>query len=145
MKAAHELAKDSREAQHLFDELDTNGDGKLSREELLVGFTSSAKDGLSEAQVDALLKQCDTDGDGKVSIMEWTRAWASTAAAAREKMKAAHQRAEQEAEQRRRATPPDRTAHTWLTTRQKENVATDVYSVTLAKPLFLFASKQLGV
>jgi calcium-dependent protein kinase len=54
----------------LFDRLDENGDGYISREELTKGLQAVGFD-LSEAEIDAFLKLVDTDGDELISKAEF--------------------------------------------------------------------------
>lgn len=51
-----------------FSEVDTDGDGKLSREEILAQAAKRA-----ETRVDAMIKRLDSDGDGMISPEEKTR------------------------------------------------------------------------
>ena len=50
--------------------MDTNGDGKLSREELICGFRETMGD-LAEAEVDRILAVADSDGSGEIDYSEW--------------------------------------------------------------------------
>ena len=55
----------------LFDLIDTNGDGELSREEVVA---ASAKLGMTEAEADSLFDDLDADGNGTLSRGEWSTA-----------------------------------------------------------------------
>lgn len=52
----------------VFDDIDTNKDGTLSRDEIRVVCQRS---GYSDAEIDEMIKACDTDGDGKLSKKEF--------------------------------------------------------------------------
>lgn len=54
--------------------LDVNSDGKLSREEVLIGFRKTMGDDLAEAEVDKLFKAADTDNSGEIDYSEWIAA-----------------------------------------------------------------------
>ena len=49
--------------------IDVNGDGYLSRQEIIASFRNSNAR-VSESQVDELIKNLDTDKDGRVSYQE---------------------------------------------------------------------------
>ena len=53
-----------------FKALDTNSDGKLSREELINGFRVTHGD-MAEDEVDRILATCDADGSGEIDYSEW--------------------------------------------------------------------------
>jgi len=52
----------------LFDKMDKDGDGQLDREEIKEGLSAM---GVSDEDVDEMIKSADTDGDGKISKNEW--------------------------------------------------------------------------
>ena len=54
--------------------MDTNGDGKLSREELLFGFTSSLGELTANDQVEKLMMAVDTDKSGFIDYTEFLAA-----------------------------------------------------------------------
>ena len=56
----------------LFDAIDANGDGTLSRDELLLGLRQR---GFNEAEIDGLLRALDVDGHGEVPKRLWEAAW----------------------------------------------------------------------
>ena len=53
-----------------FKALDTNGNGKLSRDELIEGYRETLGD-LAKDEVDRLMKMCDSDGSGEIDYSEW--------------------------------------------------------------------------
>ncbi len=59
-----------QELQKAFKDLDTNQDGKLSREELITGYRQILGD-LAEEEVDRILKIADSDGSGEIEYSEW--------------------------------------------------------------------------
>ena len=65
---------DSQSLQELFLTLDTNGDTKVSRSELLSYFTSNCIGGNPGHEVADLLSQIDTDGSGFIDYSEFVRA-----------------------------------------------------------------------
>ena len=64
----------------LFASLDKNGDGKLSRDELVEGLSN---EGLKEWEIDGMLKGLDVNDDGQISQDEWRQAFARSEAALR--------------------------------------------------------------
>eukprot|EP00917_Polyrhabdina_sp_WS-2016_P023097 GHVP01050005.1.p1 GENE.GHVP01050005.1~~GHVP01050005.1.p1 ORF type:complete len:468 (+),score=92.27 GHVP01050005.1:220-1623(+) len=62
--------EENRDLTKIFEALDTNGDGKLDRNELINAF-------VNEAQVDEILSQVDFDGDGHISYSEFLTASAN--------------------------------------------------------------------
>ncbi|CDW86359.1 UNKNOWN [Stylonychia lemnae] len=58
------------ELQRAFKALDKNSDGKLSRDELIEGYTHILGD-LAEEEVDRIMKIADADGSGEIDYSEW--------------------------------------------------------------------------
>jgi calcium-dependent protein kinase len=58
------------ELQKAFKALDKNSDGKLSRDELIEGYTGILGD-LAEEEVDRIMKIADADGSGEIDYSEW--------------------------------------------------------------------------
>mmetsp|Transcript_46180 Transcript_46180/g.53468 ORF Transcript_46180/g.53468 Transcript_46180/m.53468 type:complete len:511 (+) Transcript_46180:33-1565(+) len=58
----------------VFQKLDRNGDGQLTRDELLKGFAEINKFGFNEKEVDELLKQADSNGNGVIDYGEFVAA-----------------------------------------------------------------------
>eukprot|EP00347_Sterkiella_histriomuscorum_P020848 403336235 len=58
------------ELQRAFKALDKNSDGKLSREELIEGYTHILGD-LAEEEVDRIMLVADSDGSGEIDYSEW--------------------------------------------------------------------------
>lgn len=58
------------ELQKAFKALDKNSDGKLSRSELIAGYTSILGE-LAEEEVDRIMKIADSDGSGEIEYSEW--------------------------------------------------------------------------
>ena len=60
------------QAEKIFADLDTNGDGQLDRAELIAAAKNGALPaGGDESQLDEAMAQFDTNGDGKISKEEW--------------------------------------------------------------------------
>lgn len=68
LSQAEELAM---KAQKLFDEFDTNKDGKISMEELKVGLERELETKLPEDRIASLMKSFDDSGDGALQIEEF--------------------------------------------------------------------------
>ncbi|CAD8179513.1 unnamed protein product [Paramecium pentaurelia] len=67
----------SQEKQELltqFQALDLNGDGRLSREELIIGYSKVMSYSDAEIEVDKLMKQIDQDGNGSIDYSEFVLA-----------------------------------------------------------------------
>jgi len=58
------------ECEKVFKKLDLNHDGKLSREELMAGYSKTMGD-MAESEVDRIMNMVDTDGSGFVEYSEW--------------------------------------------------------------------------
>lgn len=54
----------------MFKSIDKNSDGKLSRKELIEGYTQILGE-LAEDEVDRIMKIADTDGSGEIDYSEW--------------------------------------------------------------------------
>lgn len=58
------------ELEKVFKKLDTNSDGKLSKDELLAGYSKVMGD-MAESEVDRIMELADTDGSGTIEFSEW--------------------------------------------------------------------------
>ena len=56
----------------LFDALDANGDGQVTKEELIAGMAARGKQ-LTEAEAAAIVAAADKDGDGRIDRAEFTQ------------------------------------------------------------------------
>ncbi|CAG9322411.1 unnamed protein product [Blepharisma stoltei] len=63
---------DTKEARDIFRALDENGDGKLSREELIKGYVRPG--GITEQDVDRIMREVDTDLNGYIDYTEFLKA-----------------------------------------------------------------------
>jgi calcium-dependent protein kinase len=59
------------ELEKVFCQLDTSGDGFLTRDELLEGYRSLYGSDFNSKEVDKLIEMADLNGDGKLSYNEW--------------------------------------------------------------------------
>jgi len=57
-----------------FETLDTNNDGKISREELLVGFTATMGLVSAELEVERIMQMVDMDANGAIDYTEFIAA-----------------------------------------------------------------------
>jgi len=64
--------------QEKFDRFDYNADNVLRRSELETGIRESEVEGVTETELDALMKHYDVNGDGAISRWEARRAIEST-------------------------------------------------------------------
>lgn len=62
---------DAVELQQVFADLDTSGDGSLSREELIQGYRKHFGHDFDEQRVDNLITMADSSGDGLISLNEF--------------------------------------------------------------------------
>ncbi len=67
-------AQETKELREVFREIDKNGDGKLSREELMQEYLKTM--GIEEAQteVDRIMEKVDSDGSGFIDYTEFLKA-----------------------------------------------------------------------
>jgi calcium-dependent protein kinase len=65
------LNQETMELEKVFRQLDTSGDGFLSRDELLIGYRNLYGADFNAKEVDALFEMADSNGDGKLSYNEW--------------------------------------------------------------------------
>jgi len=63
-----------RELSKTFEALDSNNDGRLSREELLVGFTAQMGAVAAEIEVDRIMTTVDMDANGAIDYSEFIAA-----------------------------------------------------------------------
>ncbi|OMJ82456.1 hypothetical protein SteCoe_16865 [Stentor coeruleus] len=66
--------KEIKEARDIFKELDENGDGKLSRQELIKGYRKFASQKDAEDMVDRIMAAVDTDHNGFIDYNEFLKA-----------------------------------------------------------------------
>lgn len=59
------------ELNKVFVELDANGNGTISKEELYNGYKKIFGDAFSPEEVDELFKKADTDESGAIDYSEW--------------------------------------------------------------------------
>jgi len=62
---------DAMELQQVFADLDTSGDGTLSREELITGYRKHFGADFDEQRIDNLISMADSSGDGLISLNEF--------------------------------------------------------------------------
>jgi Ca2+-binding EF-hand superfamily protein len=63
-----------RELTKTFEALDANGDGRLTRDELLVGFTAQMGAVAAEIEVDRIMTTVDMDANGAIDYSEFIAA-----------------------------------------------------------------------
>lgn len=66
--------EEMRELAKTFEALDQNHDGRLSREELLVGFTAQMGAVAAEIEVDRIMSTVDMDANGAIDYSEFIAA-----------------------------------------------------------------------
>lgn len=59
------------ELEHVFQQLDTSGDGSLSKEELLEGYRKYYGNNMNESEVEALIEMADSSQDGVINYSEF--------------------------------------------------------------------------
>ena len=59
------------ELQEIFNKLDKNRNGSLSKEELIEGYRSIHGDKFNEKEIQALIDMADADGSGEIIYSEW--------------------------------------------------------------------------
>lgn len=82
------VSEEVNDLREIFHSLDKNGDGKLSKEELLEGFQEGS--GIIGFNIDKIFQECDADGNGYVDYTEFLVAasnWQNLAS--KERLKAA--------------------------------------------------------
>lgn len=67
-------AQDTKELRAVFQSIDTNGDGKLSRQELLAEYEKTMSTEEAKNEVNAIMEKVDTDGSGFIDYTEFLRA-----------------------------------------------------------------------
>ena len=73
---ASHLTKDEekRDLDKIFKEIDINGDGQLSKEEVLLGYEKHFGVEMTEEQVDEMFAKIDLDGNGTIDYTEFVMA-----------------------------------------------------------------------
>lgn len=73
---ASHLTKDEekRDLDKVFKEIDINGDGNLSKEEVLLGYEKHFGVEITEDQVDEMFAKIDLDGNGTIDYTEFVMA-----------------------------------------------------------------------
>jgi Ca2+-binding EF-hand superfamily protein len=64
----------SAELTDTFEELDVNGDGKITGAEFLAAMTARGES-ITEEEIASIFADADTDKDGTISFAEFTAAW----------------------------------------------------------------------
>ena len=62
---------DAVELEQVFSDLDTSGDGTLSRDELIVGYRKYFGADYDEQRIDDMISMADSSGDGLISLQEF--------------------------------------------------------------------------
>ena len=73
---ASHLTKDEekRDLDKIFKEIDIDGDGNLSKEEIMLGYEKQFGVPISEEQVDEMFAKIDLDGNGTIDYTEFVMA-----------------------------------------------------------------------
>lgn len=63
--------EETRDLEKMFKQLDKNGDGMLSKEEIIEGYEEIFGIPINEEEVDKLMKEVDLDGNGSIDYTEF--------------------------------------------------------------------------
>jgi calcium-dependent protein kinase len=66
--------EDKLKLTKVFRQLDANGDGRLSREELVSGYSRTMTEAEAQLTVDGVMRSCDADGNGFIEYTEFIAA-----------------------------------------------------------------------
>lgn len=66
--------EETKDLEKMFQQLDENGDGKLSKEEVLNGYEVIFGVPINEEEVDKMFKEIDIDGSGTIDYTEFVMA-----------------------------------------------------------------------
>ena len=66
--------QETKEIREIFKSIDANGDGKLSKEEMIAGFNFNSQIDDRENYIERIMKQVDTDGNGYIDYNEFIKA-----------------------------------------------------------------------
>ena len=66
--------EETKDLEKMFQELDENGDGKLSKEEVLNGYEKVFGVPINEEEVDKMFAEIDIDGNGTIDYTEFVMA-----------------------------------------------------------------------
>ncbi|OMJ66818.1 hypothetical protein SteCoe_36202 [Stentor coeruleus] len=66
-------ASDTKDLREVFRKMDKNGDGKLSREELLEEYTKIMEESEAQAEVDRIMREVDSDNNGFIDYSEFLK------------------------------------------------------------------------
>ena len=63
--------KEKKELQKQFQQMDLNGDGKLSKEEMILGYEDAFGEAVDLEEIDRIFKTVDTDNSGYIDYHEF--------------------------------------------------------------------------